>query len=128
MVEAQNYFESSNSDLSSKVRNLEEKQRILKDQTLLLSKNLIELKEKNSQKITDLKKEVEKMKEEIRKLSSFVELISGEFSRFAKKEDLEILSKQAKMFQPLQLVTKKELEEMGKIKKHSSVDINEKVK
>jgi hypothetical protein len=37
---------------------------------------------------------------------------SAEFSKFAKKEDLEILSKQAKMFQPLELVTKKELNEI----------------
>jgi len=29
-----------------------------------------------------------------------METISGEFSKFARKDDLEILAKQAKMFQP----------------------------
>ena len=37
------------------------------------------------------------------RLISFLETASSEFSKFAKKEDLEILSKQAKMFQPLNL-------------------------
>lgn len=129
MVESSNYFEQPLDDLSSKVRNLEEKQRVLKDQTLLIGKNLIESKEKNFQRTTEIKKELELIRQDLEKLSSFVELISGEFSKFAKKEDLEILSKQAKMFQPLNFVTKEELESLdliGKIKKHTSVNIEEK--
>ena len=34
------------------------------------------------------------------RMINFLETASSEFSKFAKKEDLEILSKQAKMFQP----------------------------
>ena len=37
-------------------------------------------------------------------MKTFLETISNELSKFAKKEDLEILSKQAKMFQPLNLI------------------------
>ena len=50
------------------------------------------------------------MKQTLDRLSSFLETISGEFSKFAKKEDLEILTKQAKMFQPMEFVRKKDLE------------------
>jgi len=42
------------------------------------------------------------------KTISFLETASSEFSKFARKEDLEILSKQAKMFQPLKLIRKKD--------------------
>ena len=52
------------------------------------------------------------MKQNIEKIKSFLESISSEFSNFARKEDLEILAKQAKMFQPLELVTKKDLEKL----------------
>ena len=43
------------------------------------------------------------MKQNMNRLMNFIETASSEFSKFAKKEDLEILSKQAKMFQPLKL-------------------------
>ncbi len=96
-------------NLTSKVRDLEEKQRVLKDRLLLIGQNLIETKEKTTQQILDLKKDVENIKQTMERLSSFLETISNEFSKFAKKEDLEILARQAKMFQPMELVTKKEL-------------------
>ena len=37
----------------------------------------------------------------IEKIKSFIEVISSEISKCARKDDLEILRKQAKMFQPL---------------------------
>ena len=52
------------------------------------------------------------MKQTIGKVKSFIETVSSEFSNFARKEDLEILMKQAKMFQPLELVTKADLEKL----------------
>jgi len=45
-------------------------------------------------------------------MKSFLETASAEFSQFARKEDLEILSKQAKMFQPLEFVRKKNSEKL----------------
>jgi hypothetical protein len=102
-------------DVTSKVRDLEEKQRVLRDRLLLIGQNLIEIKEKSSIKMLEIKKDIETMKQNIERLSSFVESISGEFSKFAKKDDLEILTKQAKMFQPLDFVKKEDLEKLKKI-------------
>lgn len=98
-------------NLNSKMRDIEEKQRVLKDRLLLIGQNLIETKEKTTQHIFDIKKDIENIKQTIERLSSFLETISNEFSKFAKKEDLEILARQAKMFQPMELVTKRELEQ-----------------
>ncbi len=85
----------------TKIRDLEEKQRILKDRLLLIGQNLIETRERNNEKILEIKKDIEIIKQSMERIKSFLETASGEFSKFAKKEDLEILSKQAKMFQPL---------------------------
>ena len=90
-------------EVSMRIRDLEEKQRILKDRILLIGQNLIEMKEKNTQDILEIKKSIEVINRNMERLISFIETASGEFSKFAKKEDLEILSKQAKMFQPLNL-------------------------
>ena len=83
-----------------RIKDLEEKQNILRERLLLIGKNLIEIKEETSEKLLEIKKELEKLKYETERMKSFLEIISGEFSKFAKKEDLEILAKQAKMFQP----------------------------
>lgn len=105
-------------DVNTKIRDLEEKQRILKDRLLLIGENLIEIKEELDKKILDIKKDIDAIEENIRRMTSFLEVASNEFSKFAKKEDLEILIKQAKMFQPLEFVRRNELE---KIKKEMKV-------
>ncbi len=100
------YFNAMN----SKVKDIEEKQKILKERLLLIGENLIEIKEEQGEKIIELKKEIEKIKANMERLVSFLESASSEFSTFAKKDDLEILKKQAKMFQPMEFVTKAEIE------------------
>ena len=99
-------------ETSTKVRDLEEKQRIIKDRILLIGQNLIEMKGDMHVTFLDIKKDIELIKRDIERLKSFFETASGEFSKFARKEDLEILSKQAKMFQPLEFVTKRDLEKL----------------
>ena len=69
-----------------KLRDVEEKQNILKDRLLLIGQNLIDTKEETSDKINEIKKDVDSL-----------------------KDDVEILKKQAKMFQPLEFVRKSEL-------------------
>ena len=90
-------------------KDLDEKQQMLKDRLLIIGQNLLETKEKTSGEILEIKKNLDSLKRNIEKAVSFLENISSELSKFAKKEDLEILSKQAKMFQPLEFVRKKDL-------------------
>jgi len=105
--EEMNYSEQYFGDINSKMKDLEEKQRILKDRLLLIGQNLIETKEETNEKILEMKKNIEIIKQNMSRIISFVETASSEFPKFAKKEDLEILSKQAKMFQPLNFVKEK---------------------
>ncbi len=104
-VNQNQYFSSIN----SKTRDLEERQRILKDRLILIGQNLIEMRENTNEKILEIKKDIETLKNNMERMISFLESASAEFSKFARKEDLEILSRQAKMFQPLEFVTKDEL-------------------
>ena len=100
-------------DINIKIRDLEEKQRILKDRLLLIGQNLIEIKERGNQNTLEIKKDIEILKQNIERTTSFLFFVSSEFSKFARKEDLEILSKQAKMFQPMEFVRKKDLEKIN---------------
>jgi|TARA_Y100000034_G_C6646841_1_gene282989 hypothetical protein len=89
----------SEPNANMKMKDLEEKQNVLRERLLLIGKNLVEIKDETSEKMLELKKDLEMIKHEVGRMKSFLEAISGEFSKFAKKEDLEILAKQAKMFQ-----------------------------
>ena len=100
-MEEVNYQEQSQEDSNLKIRDLEEKQRILKDRVLLIGQNLIDAKEKTAETILEIKKDLEKIKDSTEKMKLFIESISTEFPKFARKDDLNILIKQAKMFQPL---------------------------
>ncbi len=100
MAEEQENYYSQNASPTIKIRDIEEKQRILKDRVLLTGRNLIDNKEKTEEKINEIKKDMEIMKQKLERMVSFIETLSGEISNFAKKEDVEILAKQARMFQP----------------------------
>ena len=100
-MEEVNYQEQVPEENNLKIRDLEEKQRILKDRVLLIGQNLIDSKEKTTEDILEIKKDLEKIKDNLEKIRRFIESVSTEFSKFARKDDLDILIKQAKMFQPL---------------------------
>lgn len=110
---APNYYQGSN------IRDLEERQRILKDRLLLIGQNLIEFKENNEEELLEIKKDLEILKNSTDKMRSFLESLSGEISKLAKKEDLEILKKQAKMFQPLEFVKKSNLPRLKELSKEA---------
>jgi len=82
------------------MKDIEEKQNILRERLLLIGKNLVDIKENTSDKILGIKKELELMKNEIERIKSFLDSISYQMGKFAKKEDVEILAKQMRMFQP----------------------------
>jgi len=118
MVEEFNQFNSPQAQYRGGIgiRDVEEKQRILKDRILLIGKNLIEIREKKNKEILEIKKELEIIKQDLKRMIDFLQSASTEFSKFARKEEVAILSKQAKMFQPLNFVTKSELKKILKQK------------
>jgi hypothetical protein len=93
------YYDQSLGNMNSKLRDLEEKQRILKDRLLLIGNNLIEIKEKQIEETINLKKEIQLIKQNMTRMVSFLESASKEFEKFARKDDVEILKKQINMTQ-----------------------------
>jgi len=96
------------------IKELEETQRILKDRLILIGDNLIRIKENTQEEILNLKLEVDKLKDALNKIKSFLESFSSGIDNFAKKNEVDILRKQAKMFQPLEFVRREEFEKIKK--------------
>jgi len=95
-VGAQQYF----SDMNTLIRNLEEKQRMLKERTLLIGKNLVEEREEIFNTLQDLKKETLLIKEEHLRMKGFLQRMSEQISELARKEELLILQRQFDIFKP----------------------------
>ena len=109
-------------EVGVRLRDVEERQKILKDRILLIGQNLIDFKEKISSEVTDLKKDLEIMKQDVKRMKDFLDSLANETSNFARHSDLEVLQKQAKMFQPLNLITKDEVKELieQELRKHKT--------
>ncbi|SRR3989304_1313179 len=101
------YYGNSSAFSNVKLKDLEEKQNIMKERLLLIGQNLIDSKEEHDNKILEMKKDIEVLKGDMEKVKIFLETISQEMGKFAKKEDLDILGKQMRMFQPLKFLKEK---------------------
>ena len=91
------------SEFGTRLNELEEKQKLLKGRTLLIGKNLISTKEEYEEIITDLKSQISRLNQDIKDIKQLNKRIINELSNFARKSELEILERQSKMFQPLEL-------------------------
>ncbi len=89
------------SDVSLRLKDIEEKQRLLKDRVLLIGRNLVEEREKTFEELQLLKKEVFIMKEETVRMRGLMQKIADQFANLAKKEELLILQRQFDMIKEL---------------------------
>ena len=111
-------------EFGTRLNELEEKQRLLRDRALLIGENLVTIKEDSEKEKWELKKQINQINLEIKNLKQLVNRIVNEFSNLARKSELEILERQAKMFQPLELARIKDIESIIEKKlKNMKIDL-----
>lgn len=98
----ENYPEQTQyfSDINTRLRDVEEKQRLLKDRTLLIGQNLIDEKGSTFEEIQEMKKSLLVLKEENLRMKSFIQRMADQMSELARKEEFMILQRQFDMFKP----------------------------
>ena len=99
-------------EIALKLRDLEESNKLMKERMLLIGKNLIESQEKDNKELINLKKDAQSLKSDIIRIKSVVESMSEEISKSARKEELAILTRQFKMFEPLNYVRLEDIEKI----------------
>ena len=108
-------------EFSTRLNEIEEKQRLIKDRVLLIGENLISTKEELDKETSEFKNQIKQIDFELKSLKQLVERITNELGNFARKSELEILDRQIKMFKPLKPVRAEDVkrivrEEMRRIK------------
>ena len=88
-------------EIGTKINDLEERQRLLKERLILVGQNLIETKEVLGKDVLDIKVLLEGMKQDLKRVKDAVLRLSEEMDKRARKSEVDLLTKQMKMFQPL---------------------------
>jgi len=94
------YTQQFFSEVNTRLRDSEEKQRLLKERLLLIGQNLVDEREKTFKEIQEMKREVLVLKEENLRMKEILKTISDHASQSARKEELMILQRQFDMFKP----------------------------
>ncbi len=90
--------QSAFSDIGARLRDLEDRQQLLKDRILLIGKSLIEEREKSSDEIRELKKSHMLIKEENLRMKELLSHVAEQLDVSARKEELMILQRQFDLF------------------------------
>ena len=85
-------------DVATRLRDIEEKQSLLKDRILLLGQTYIEEREKTFADVQELKKSVLQLKEENIRMKELLQRITEQLNDAARKEELAILQRQFDLF------------------------------
>jgi adenine C2-methylase RlmN of 23S rRNA A2503 and tRNA A37 len=85
-------------DVNVRIRDLEDKQRILKDRMVLVGDSLIREREKSFREIQELKKIVVRLVEDNRRMKDILKRVGERVEIGARKEELNILQRQFDLF------------------------------
>ena len=85
-------------DVNTRLKDIEERQRLLKDRLLLIGKNIIEDRDSMFAELQEVKKNMLKMKEENLKMQEFFKRIVDQLSDSARKEEVLMLQRQLDLF------------------------------
>ncbi|UZE93788.1 MAG: hypothetical protein IB618_03405 [Candidatus Pacearchaeota archaeon] len=116
-------------EFSTRVNDLEERSRLIRERLLTLSQTVLKQNERLNKEIGVLKEDMREIRNESDRLKEAVEHIIRESSELARKEELRVVERYMKLFEPLKFATiedvkrivKKEL----KKKKDGIIEIEE---
>jgi chromosome segregation ATPase len=93
------------SDFSTRMNDLEEQNRTIKERLVVISQTLLKQNDKLNKEISALKEGMRELRDEIDRLKEAMEHIVSESSEFARREEIKVLERYMKMFEPLKFAT-----------------------
>lgn len=100
------------SDFNTRLKDTDERNKLIRERVLLLGKNLISSRQENEDELKILKQENIQIKQDIEKLKKTSNSLLTEFNKFVKQEELALVERMLKDFQPLEFMRKKDVEEL----------------
>ena len=100
------------SDFNTRLRDIDERSRLIRERVLLLGKNLISTKQDTEDDLKTIKKENAEIKEDLAKLKKVSSSLLSEFNKFVKRDEMVLVERMLKDFQPLEFIRRKDVEEL----------------
>ncbi|MBT3984807.1 hypothetical protein HOD38_00775 [archaeon] len=107
-------------ELVNRIRVLESKQNLFGEKLLVMNQNMIEEYNKIMKEIKRSNTNFKKVEESIGNVKTVVRHLSEEAGKFAIKEDVKILEKYIKLWDPLKFVTENDVMEMLDNARHTN--------
>ena len=101
------------SNLSAKLRLLEERYANLRKKTQVTDQNMLESHKKINVEVKTSNSDVNDMRRNLNKITDEIRLIVSELKETAKKEDIVVMQRYLDLWEPLNFVTRDELERMA---------------
>ena len=99
-------------DFNTRLRDIDERNRLIRERVLLLGKNLISSKQDSDEEVMELKRQVNDVRKDVDRLKSLSTSIASEVGKFVKKDEMVLIERMLKDFQPLEFMRKKDVEEL----------------
>jgi len=91
---AEGYQEQPSLDINIRLRDLEEKNRLIRDRVLLLGQSVIDERDKSFKEIQEMKGNLIRLKEDVSRLKELMQRMAEQIIQMARKEELMILQRQ----------------------------------
>jgi predicted nucleic acid-binding Zn-ribbon protein len=99
-------------DFNTRHRDIDERNRLIRERVLLLGKNLISSRQDVEDELKEIKKDNQQIKKDIDEIKKTNSRLISEFSKFIKREEILLIERMLKDFQPLEFMRKKDVEEL----------------
>lgn len=99
-------------DFATRLRDIDERNRLIRERVLLIGKNLIDSKEDLEKALNEIRKENRELKKEISELNKISKNLLFESNKFVKRDEIVLVERMLKDFQPLEFMRKKDVEEL----------------
>ena len=101
-------------DINTRLRDTDERSRLIRERVLLLGKNLISSRQDLEDELKEIKKENQEIKKDLDKVKKVSNALLSEFNKFVKRDEILLVERMLKDFQPLEFMRKKDVEELIK--------------
>ena len=100
------------SDFNTRLRDVDERNRIIRERVLLLGKNLISSRQDLEDDIKELKRENQEITRDLEKIKKIASSLLSESNKFVKREEMVLVERMLKDFQPLEYLRRQDIEEL----------------
>ncbi|NPE27217.1 hypothetical protein HNV12_04415 [Methanococcoides sp. SA1] len=98
------------SDFNTRLRDLDERNRLIRERVLMLGQNLIASRQDIDEELKEIKQDNQEIKQDLEKIKKTTSALLTEFNKFVKRDEMAVIERMLKDFQPLEFVRKKDLE------------------